>query len=221
MPRLAKPRFARKAPASPVPRPMPGAARSLPLRLLSRVPVLGRLGRSAPPPLPSAPPHKLPVRMVRALLPRRLKRWMGGQPPLALPSPPTSALEGVLNRMRQPLSRTARVVNAAREVRRPKTRWERLREAALQVMDDPVAATRWEQLMTLGMGLAQGRKPQPPRKRSALERIVRGRAPEGAPETPGLAARLLPWKRKPKKNAGPGNSRNRRALVKPRRSART
>ena len=63
----------------------------------------------------------------------------------------------VLRQMRKPLAQTARVVQAAREVRKPMTRWERLREAAWLAVEDPAGASRWEHLMGLGVALATRR----------------------------------------------------------------
>lgn len=121
-----------------------------------------------------------------------------------------------MRRVRQPIAQTARVVRAAREVSRPQTRWERLREAALQVIEDPVAATRWEKLMGLGVGLANGgRRPEPATRGrgAALARILRSRT--ATLPAQGLRARLWAWSAGPQnKNAGPGNLRSRR-LSKP------
>ncbi|MCC2655993.1 MAG: hypothetical protein K0Q76_1101 [Panacagrimonas sp.] len=68
--------------------------------------------------------------------------------------------------VRRPIERTAAVVKAARDVRKPRTRWERLREAARLAIEDPVSAAKWERLMGLGVGLVAGKKLSPKRKKA-------------------------------------------------------
>ena len=191
---------------------LPGAAKSLPIRLIAQVPLLGRLTRVSAQPEPIAP-LSVSVRLRQGLSPRRLVRLLRA-PAVATTAPASSRvplLGSLMGRVRQPIAQTARVVRAAREVSRPQTRWERLREAALQVIEDPVAATRWEKLMGLGVGLASGaRKAEPPARGrgSALARILRGR--ETAPPQ-GLRARLRAWRTSPdNEKAGPGKLRGRR-----------
>lgn len=194
------------------------------MRLFAHVPMFGRLARVV-----SAQPEPLRARsfskrLRQGLSPARLVRLLRPPPPPEPPAPRLPLIGPVIRRVRQPLAQTARVVRAAREVRRPQTRWERLREAALQVIEDPVAATRWERLMGLGMGLAQGQRSFEPARRgtaSALARILRGRAVEPTPKK-GLRAHLKSWRATAtqKENADPGKLRGRRGILKLRRGAR-
>ncbi len=190
---------------------LPGAAKSLPIRLIARVPLLGRLTRVSVQPEPIAP-LSVSIRLRQGLSPRRLVSLLRPRPAAAsaTASSRVPLLGSLMGRVHQPIARTARVVRAAREVSRPQTRWERLREAALQVIEDPVAATRWEKLMGLGVGLVNGaRKAEPPARGrgSALARILRGREP---PAPPDLRARLRAWRASPtNEKAGPGKLQGR------------
>ncbi len=189
----------------------PGAARVLPMRLMSHMPVIGRFARSRlPPPPPARKPGLLSPRRLVALL-RREK-----------PAPPPSRLRipfvsPVVRGMRHPIERTAAVVRAARNVRKPLTRWERLREAARAAIDDPVDGTRWERLMGLGVGLVAGgrpavaARPEPKGRRIPRVRTPRPRV-EGVVPEPGLRARLRRLQAVLNENAGPGRSRDRRGI---------
>ncbi len=119
----------------------------------------------------------------------------------------------------QPIQRTAAVVRAARDVRKPRTRWERLRDAARLALDDPTEGTRWERLMGLGVGLVVGSR-QPQRSAPVAKRLprLRGARPKLAgtvmrPE-PGLRARLQRLQTLLNENAGPARSRDRRGIKK-------
>ena len=139
----------------------PGAARTLPLQLMAQVPVIRRLAPSRETPQP--PP-------ARRLSPRRVLQLLRRRPPKA-PAPPAGFaaipfVSPVIRGVRRPIERTAAVVKAARDVRRPRTRWERLREAARLAIEDPVSAAKWERLMGLGVGLVAGKKSVPPKKKA-------------------------------------------------------
>lgn len=127
-------------------------------------------------------------------LPGRALRWAGLRK-APDPVPPRLTIpfvSPVVRRVREPIERTARVVQVAREARRPKTRWERLREAAELALRDPVGAVHWERLMGLSMAFAT-RAPieqAPKSPRSRLARLMRPPAPAVIVE-PGLRARLL------------------------------
>lgn len=126
----------------------PGAARALPLQLMARMPVIRRLAGPEP---PAPPSRSVSARRVLQLLKRRP----------AKPAPPRLAIPFVSPMIRgvsRPIERTAAVVRAAREVRKPRTRWERLRETARLAIQDPTSAARWEQLVGLGVGLVAGKQ---------------------------------------------------------------
>lgn len=197
-----------------MPEPAPLAI-SLPHALISRVPVLGRSSRRQIEILQTRAAMPEPVRRKILRLPRRALILIGlrdAPEPKIAPPPAIPFVSPVMRRMREPIERTARVVQVAREVRRPKSRWERLREAAELALEDPVRAMRWEQLMGLGVALAArpAAKRQALSPRSRLARLVRAPEPPPAPK-PGLRARLLarllPKPAKPggaKKKADPG-----------------
>jgi hypothetical protein len=131
----------------------PGAARTLPLRLMAQVPVIRRLTPRESSPASPPPARRLSPRRVLQLLRRR---------PAPKPSAPAARLSipivsPVIRGVRRPIERTAAVVKAARDVRKPRTRWERLREAARLAIEDPVSAAKWERLMGLGVGLVAGK----------------------------------------------------------------
>jgi hypothetical protein len=151
----------------------PGAARTLPLRLVAQVPVIRRLApRDAPPP----PARRLSPRRVLQLLRRR----PASKPPIPPAGVAIPFVSPVIRGVRRPIERTAAVVKAARDVRKPRTRWERLREAARLAVEDPVSAAKWERLMGLGVGLvagksSKGRKRNVPVKKKAPRRGLRER----------------------------------------------
>lgn len=191
---------------SAVPRARPGAAQPPPIRPITRVPVVGRLlskrherqhaSRQA------AVPSRLSLRRLLGLRGRR------SVPPVKAPR--FAILSRVANGMRWQLESTARVVQAAREVRTPMTRWERMRETARLAMEDPVSVTRWERWVGLGVALAAGSPSPPSPKRGMVARLLggAGQSPDGAD------AHARPGRRK--KNADPGSSRGRHGS-KPRR----
>jgi hypothetical protein len=181
----------------------PGAARILPLRLMARVPVIGRLARPAAPPPPA---RRLSPRRVLQLLRRR---------PSKPPPPPGLAIPFVspmIRGVRRPIERTAAVVKAARDVRRPRTRWERLREAARLAIQDPISATKWERLMGLGVGLVAGKQNAtvPAGRRLASPRVSKAKRvdPVAAPRR-SLRERLRELQSVLNDRAGP-RGRNRR-----------
>ncbi len=155
----------------------PGAARSLPRRLIAQVPWVARWTR--------APVERVVVPQPRLLLgslPRKLLGRLRLPPPAA---PETATLESLVRRVRSPLAQTARVVEAACELRRPRARWERLREAAALAMSDPTSAVRWERLMGLGLGLA--------RSPAATRRVTRDPASRrGSVKPPRCRRRFCP-----------------------------
>ena len=166
-----------------------GAAQSLPLSLTSRIAALRRLAlgpdlRIAA--LPSAEPASLPTRLAQLVRSRKK--------PLPPPKPKTLRIPFVtpmIHVVRKPLARTAAAVQAVREVRTPRTRWDRLRDAARSVANDPQTATRWEHWMGLGLALAAGQSKNKQKwvqskPRSAVARILRRRAAEEAPPPTGL-----------------------------------
>lgn len=185
---------------------IPGAAKSLPVRVASRMPIVRRWVVTPIEPAPTRLEKWLP-RRVAALLPAGKSRPAALELRIPLVTP-------MLRSVRQPLERTAAVVQVAREARKPRTRWERLREAARKTLEDPVAAARWEHLMGLGVGLATGRaETQPAKLRSPLARLLRARSdiPAKAPKPKrGLRERLQQLQSVLIENAGPGRSRNRR-----------
>ena len=198
-----------RRPAPPVP-----AAISMPHTLISRLPVIGRASRRRIEEQQRArAAQREPMRRQILGLPGRALRWAGLRK-APDPVPPRLTIpfvSPVVRRVREPIERTARVVQVARESRRPKSRWERLRETAELALRDPVGAVHWERLMGLGMAFAT-RAPieqvakNPPRSR--LARLVRPAAPVVVDE-PGLRARLIarliPGQAVPskKKKAGP------------------
>lgn len=191
---------------------VPGAAKSLPQRVVSRVPLMGRWIVSSPEP---APPRS---RLAR-LLPRRVAALLPARKPIAEPRLRIPLITPMLRGVRQPLVRTAAVVQVAREARKPRTRWERLREAARKTLDDPAAAARWEHLMSLSVGLAAGRvepkvEPKTVRFRSPLARVLRPRTETPIKPARGLRARLKQLQDLLNENAGPGRSRGRRGTAK-------
>lgn len=189
---------------------VPGAAKSLPLRVASRVPLIGRW--IVPPPDPAPPPSRL----VR-LLPRRVAALLPARKPAAEPRLQIPLVTPMLRGVRQPLARTAAVVQVARDARKPRTRWERLREAARKTLDDPAAAARWEHLMGLGVALAAGRAdPKPERSRWPLARVLRPRVETPVKPGRGLRVRLKRLQDLLNENAGPGRSRGRRGTPKTR-----
>lgn len=112
--------------------------------------------------------------------------------------------------VRRPIERTAAVVKAAREVRRPRTRWERLREAARLAIRDPISATKWERLMGLGVGLVAGKRntPVPTPRRLASPRVSKAKRldPVAAPRR-GLRERLRELQSVLNDHAGPRGRR--------------
>lgn len=204
--------FSVKSAKQPAPLARPGAARVLPMRLVSRVPLLLRRLSPKPP-----PPKK---RLV--LSPRRLAAWLRPEKPEPAPSLRIRFVSPVIRGMRQPIQRTAAVVRAARDVRKPATRWERLREAARLVIDDPVAATRWDKLVGLSVGLVAGsahksrKKPGAATSRSKLEPGPSPRKKKAASEAMrserGLRGGLRRLQVLLNENAGPGRSRDRREV---------
>ena len=92
-----------------------------------------------------------------------LRRRPSTPPPRAIPF-----VSPILRGVRHPIERTAAVVKAARDARAPRTRWERLREAARMAIEDPASAAKWERLMGLGLGLVAGKRAtavaKPPRR---------------------------------------------------------
>ncbi len=191
----------------------PGAARVLPMRLVARLPLLRRL---APQPPPVKPAGLLSARRLVTLLRKRKTAA-----PAASPSRLRVALMAPMIRgVREPIERTAAVVRAAREVRKPQTRWERLRQAARVAIDDPVAGTRWERLMGLGVGLvAGGARDKAPK--TSKRRLPRLRAPRPAAEVPvarpaaSLRGGLRRLQTLLNENAGPGQRRDRRDIERP------
>jgi len=191
----------------------PGAARVLPMRLVARVPLLRRF---APKPTPVKPPS--------LLSPRRLVRLLTGKK--AVPPPSSSSrlrlsiVGPMIRGVRQPIERTAAVVRAAREVRKPQTRWERLREAARVAMDDPVDGRRWERLMGLGVGLVAGGKrvkapkTQPKRVPKLRSTHPKAAAPARRPVV-GLRDGLQRLQALLNENAGPEQRRDRRGIHPP------
>lgn len=171
----------------------PGAAAAIPLRLIHRVPWLRRWTRASPPPVVEMPAARW------FTWPRRLLGRLR-TPPVET-KPPWSSK--VLRRVRAPLQRTARVVQAARQARLPRTRWERLREAAALAMRDPTEAARWERLMGLSVALARPRRALPAvvAKRPRRDRWLNlwGSAPTPTPtpmpETTGMRGRLQALRR--------------------------
>lgn len=185
----------------------PGAARPLPLRLMSRFPLLGPLAVERLAPTPPPRPKRLRQRLVDVVLHRRAP-----EPP---PRRQLPFVAPVIRTVRAPLQRTASVVQVARDVRKPRTRWERLREAAREVLDDPITATRWERVMGLGVALVAGGsgKTEAPPRRLRLPRVLR-RAESSSPEADserGLQARLRQLREALNENAGPRRTRGRRA----------
>ncbi|TDU26686.1 hypothetical protein DFR24_3715 [Panacagrimonas perspica] len=191
----------------------PGAARVLPMRLVARVPLLRRL---APQPVAVKPPA--------LLSPRRLVRLLSGKKATPPPAPSSrlrlSIVGPMIRGVRDPIERTAAVVRAAREVRKPQTRWERLRQAARVAIDDPVDGTRWERLMGLGVGLVAGGKhrkaPKAKTKRLPQLRVSRLKieAPARRPSL-GLRDGLQRLQTLLNENAGPGQRRDRRGIKPP------
>lgn len=175
----------------------PGAAQSFPLRLIRRMPLLGRW----------APAEAVPAESERRPIAGALVRRLRGPAPEPAPRG-WDALRARLQRLRQPIAHTARVVQAAREARKPKTRWERLREVTRRALEEPTRAARWENVMQLGVALSGSAQPAPPR-RSVLQRLL-GSAPEPAPRA---RRGLLPDLRRDK---APRSSRSSRALRPPR-----
>lgn len=141
----------------------PGAAQVLRLRIVARVPVIRRL---APRQMPAPPP-------ARRLSPRRVLQLLRRRPAKPPPPPPIPFVSPILRGVRRPIERTAAVVKVARDVRTPRTRWERLREAARTAIEDPVSTAKWERLMGLGVGLVAGNRSKP--KAKPARRGLRGR----------------------------------------------
>ena len=197
----------------PAPVARPGAARVLPMRLVSRVPLLRQLAPK--PPAPTKKPALLSPRRLAALL----RRQKVEPPPPALRIPFVSP---VLRGVRQPLVRAAAVVRAARDVRKPATRWERLRNAARMAIDDPIAATRWDRLMGLGVGLVAGGSRKARTKAGATQRKSKPKAVARKPKARaaseamraerGLRGGLRRLQALLNENAGPGRSRDRREI---------
>lgn len=184
-------RFLRR-PATRMPAP---AAISIPQALISRLPVIGRASRRRIEQQQRArAAQREPLRRQILRLPIRALSWAGlrkaSEPPLRRLSIPF--VSPMVHRVREPIERTARVVKVARQARLPKSRWERLREAAELALRDPVGALHWERLMGLGMAFATresiAQAPRPPRSR--LARLVRPAEPAAVVER-GIRARLL------------------------------
>ena len=196
----------------------------MPRELISRMPLFGRW--VARPALPPAEPPSVTARI--AGLPTQALNLL--KAPLRGPQKTDKSAEkrrhavGLVHAMRRPLEQTARVVQAAREARRPKTRWERLREAASQAANDPAGAIRWERLMGLGIALARPAKQAAavaPDKQGRLRGIRSWRAASPPVAVPsqkpaGLRKRLLSAVRggstaakQGKKEDGAGKSRGR------------
>lgn len=183
-----------------------GAARPLPLRLVSRLPVFGAFAADRIAPIPEPP-----LSRSKRLRKRLYEALRGRRPEPVPPRRQVPFVSPMIRTMRAPLARTASVVQVAREVRRPRTRWERLREAAREVIDDPMAATRWERLMGLGVALAAGGTPKPAPRPSVISRVQRKpRAKRVVAPERGLQAGLRRLRDLLNENAGPGQSRDRR-----------
>jgi hypothetical protein len=209
MARMFKPKSGRNQDAGA----RPGAARVLPMRLVARVPLLRRLA-----------PQPVEVKQPALLSPRRLVRLLRGKK--AAPAPvPSSPLRlpivgPMIRGVRQPIERTAAVVRAARDARKPQTRWERLREAARVAIDDPVDGTRWERLMGLGVGwVAGGKRAKAPKTQA--KRLPRLRVSRPKVQAPtrrsgvGLRDGLQRLQALLNENAGPGQRRDRRGIKPP------
>lgn len=197
-----------KKPGPTRPTGLPGAAKSLPVRVAARMPIVRRWVVT--------PTEPAPTRLAR-LLPRRVAVLLpAGKRKPAVPQLRIPLVTPMLRGVREPLERTAAVVQVAREARKPRTRWERLRDAARKTLDDPVAAARWEHLMGLGVGLATRRvDARPAPARSPLARLLRVRDKTPAQPTKksklGLRGRLQQLQAALNENAGPRRSRDRRS----------